>query len=175
MLEHSSHKINVHENEKRVKVVMFGSYHSGKTSFIKSIDPHLHQTEAKNHEGTTTVALDLGIKEHKGYKIYLFGTPGQERFEVAREVVSFGLHVGVVLVDSTRGMTEFEKHILKELSAHSIPCVVVANKIDLPGSSVKRVEDDTDGHQHVIPVSSLTGEGVCVVLDRIVELIAACN
>ncbi len=85
-----------HDGERRLKVVVFGSYHSGKTSLIRAINPSPCGTEVRNRDGTTTVAFDLGIREHRGFKIYFYGTPGQERFEVAREVVAFGLHIGLV-------------------------------------------------------------------------------
>ncbi|MCD1296277.1 GTP-binding protein [Methanocella sp. CWC-04] len=172
ILEHSN-RINVHDNQRRVKVVAFGSYHSGKTSFIKRIDPDPLLTEARNHDGTTTVALDMGIRYHKGYKLYVYGTPGQERFEVAREVVAFGLNAGLVVVDSTRGMTEFEKRVLSELRGSGIPCIVLANKSDLPGASVEKVREDAGGYDDVFPISSVTGKGVDAVLDRIVELASA--
>lgn len=169
MFEHPSDKLNLHDGERRVKVVAFGSYHSGKTSLIRAIDPHPHLTEAKNHDGHTTVALDLGIREHRGIKIHLFGTPGQERFEVAREVVAFGLHAGLVIVDVTRGMTQFERHILADLKSHNIPCIVIANKMDMPGASLELVRRDAGGME-VLAVSAKTGEGIPVLLDRIVEI-----
>lgn len=147
----------------------FGSYHSGKTTFIKSVDPQIRGTEARNPDGDTTVAFDLGIKEYKGYKIYLYGTPGQERFDVARNVVAYGLHAGVIIVDSVRGMTAFEKGILKEMKQHDIPCIVVANKMDLAGASLDKVAKDC-GDVCVIPVSSNTGQGIDRVLDKIADI-----
>ena len=109
MFEHHSDHVSLHDGERRLKVVVFGSYHSGKTSLIRAINPHPYETEVRNRDGTTTVAFDLGIREHRGFKIYFYGTPGQERFEVAREVVAFGLHIGLVIADATRGMTVFEQ------------------------------------------------------------------
>jgi uncharacterized protein len=161
-----------HDNDNRVKVVAFGSYHSGKTSFIRCVNPSVVSTEVKSGSGSTTVAFDLAIREHKGYRLYVYGTPGQERFEVAREVVAFGLHAGVVVVDSTRGMTEFEKGILSELYAHGIPCIVLANKQDMPGASLDRVVSEANGMSEVIPISARTGQGVDVALDRLVALIS---
>lgn len=171
MFEHPSHKVSVRDNEYRVKIVAFGSYHSGKTTFIKCIDPHPVLTDARNYDGFTTVALDLGIKEHKGYKLYIYGTPGQERFDVAREVISFGLHAGLVIVDATRGMTDFEKQVLSELRSRKIPCLVLANKLDLPGASLDKVRNDASGYDCIMPVSSRTGQGVNDVLDKVVEMV----
>ncbi|CAJ36245.1 GTP-binding protein [Methanocella arvoryzae] len=169
MFEHHATRVSVRDRENRVKVVAFGSYHSGKTSLIRSIDPLTRTTEAYNPEGGTTVALDFGIREHRGYKIFIYGTPGQDRFGVARAVVSFGLHAGIVVVDSVRGMTSFEKKILAELTEHNVPCVVLASKIDLPGASVDRVRRDS-GNACVLPFSAATGQGVDELLDRLADI-----
>lgn len=169
MFEHHSDHVNVRNGERRLKVVVFGSYHSGKTSLIRAIDPHPHLTEAPDHDGTTTVAFDLGIREHRGIKVYFYGTPGQERFEVAREVVAFGLHVGLVIADATRGITRFEQHVLAELRAHGVPCLVLSSKMDLPGASLDAVRKGA-GDTAVLPVSASTGRGISSLLDRIVDM-----
>jgi small GTP-binding protein len=170
MFEHYSDHLNRHDGGLRAKVVVFGSYHSGKTSLVRAIDPHVHLTEAPQKVGTTTVALDLGIREHRGIKIYFYGTPGQERFEVAREVVAFGLHAGLVVSDATRGMTSFEKQMYAELKAHGIPCIVLASKMDIPGASIERVKSEAGEGAVVMPVSSITGQGIDALLDRIVDI-----
>jgi small GTP-binding protein len=170
MFEHRSDHVSQHNGERRLKVVVFGSYHSGKTSLIRAINPRLYQTEVRNKDGTTTVAFDLGIRDHRGIKIYFYGTPGQERFEVAREVVTFGLHIGLVLADATRGMTVFEQHVHSELKAHGIPCIVLASKTDLPGASTDLVRRDAGDGATVMAVSAATGAGIDALLDRIAEM-----
>jgi small GTP-binding protein len=166
-------RVNPRDNNHRIKIVAFGSYHSGKTSFIRCINSDTISTEVKSGNGSTTVAFDLAIREHRGFKMYVYGTPGQERFDVAREVVSFGLHAGVVVVDSTQGMTDFEKGILGEMRAHGIPCVVLANKQDMPGASLDKVKLDAGGFEEIFPISARTGQGVDVVLDRLVDLLSS--
>jgi small GTP-binding protein len=173
MFENVGHRVNPQDNDHRIKIVAFGSYHSGKTSFIRCINPDPISTEVKSGNGSTTVAFDLAVREHRGFKMYVYGTPGQERFDVAREVVSFGLHAGVVVVDSTQGMTDFEKKILAEMRARSIPCVVLANKQDMPGASLEKVKSDASGFGEIYPISARTGQGVDAVLDRLVDLIQA--
>ena len=169
MANRNSRKISATDN--RVKIVAFGSYHSGKTTFIRCINPNPLSTEAKNHDGSTTVALDLAIKDYKGFRLFVYGTPGQERFETAREVVSFGLHAGIVIVDSTRGMTDFEKRMVSELKMKNVPYIILANKQDLPGASVDRVRMDAGYTGVVMPVSAATGQGIDRVLDAIVEIV----
>jgi|AGTN01.1.fsa_nt_gi small GTP-binding protein domain len=170
MFEHHSDHINQHDGERRLKVVIFGSYHSGKTSLVRAISPCSHGTEARNSDGTTTVAFDLGVREHDGIRIFFYGTPGQERFDVARQVVAFGLHMGLVVVDATRGMTGFEQHIISELKTHGVPCIVLANKTDLPGASSDLIRRDAGDGAIVMDVSARSGAGIDVLLDRIVSM-----
>jgi small GTP-binding protein len=122
----------------------------------------------KQHEGSTTVALDFGVHEHKGYKLYVYGTPGQERFDAARKAASFGLHVGLVVVDSIRGMTGMEKRIIKELKEKNIPCIIIANKHDASGASLDGVMTASEGCL-TLPVSAATGAGIDTMLDSIIE------
>ncbi|HTX43664.1 MAG TPA: GTP-binding protein [Methanocella sp.] len=171
MFENIGRRGSALDNDHRIKIVAFGSYHSGKTSFIRCINPDPISTEVRSGNGSTTVAFDLAVREHRGFKLYVYGTPGQERFDVAREVVSFGLHAGVVVVDSTRGMTDFEKGILAEMRARGIPCVVLANKQDMPGASLDKVKSEANGFGEVYPISARTGQGIDAVLDRLVDLI----
>ena len=69
--------------EDRLKIVVFGSFNAGKSSFIQALDPHSRHIEASSDEGPTTVALDFGRLKVNGRAVYLFGTPGQERLSLS--------------------------------------------------------------------------------------------
>jgi signal recognition particle receptor subunit beta len=66
--------------------------------------------------------------------LYLFGTPGQRRFDFMWEILSEGMLGFIILVDSVRPETFREaKHILEVFKSYaSTPYVVAANKQDLP-------------------------------------------
>jgi signal recognition particle receptor subunit beta len=66
--------------------------------------------------------------------LYLFGTPGQRRFDFMWEILSEGMLGFVVLVDSVRPETFREaRHILEVFSSYAnTPYVIAANKQDLP-------------------------------------------
>jgi signal recognition particle receptor subunit beta len=66
--------------------------------------------------------------------LYLFGTPGQKRFDFMWEILSEGMLGFVVMVDSTRPETFREaRRILETFRAYApTPYVVTANKQDLP-------------------------------------------
>lgn len=94
----------------KIKFVFTGSVGAGKTTAIKMIsevDPI--STEAKPTEEsivkrkkTTTVAMDYGeLTMEDGDKIYLYGTPGQRRFDFMCHVLTTGALGLIVLVDNT--------------------------------------------------------------------------
>ncbi len=89
--------------EGRLKIVVFGSFNAGKSSFIQALDPKSRHIEAASNEGPTTVAFDFGRLTVRDRAVYLFGTPGQERFEFVRQVLSRGMDGAIIMVDATKG------------------------------------------------------------------------
>lgn len=127
-----------------VKVVVSGGFGVGKTTFIGSlseIDPltteaamttaasGIDDAGPARGKTTTTVALDFGrITIDSSLILYLFGTPGQDRFGFMWNDLVNGALGGVVLVDTTRiedsfvAMDYFEKV--------GLPFVVAVNEFD---------------------------------------------
>jgi signal recognition particle receptor subunit beta len=129
---------------KTVKMVVTGPFNAGKTEFVRSISeiqPVLTErgisSEAERIKETTTVAMDFGrITVDDDLILYLFGTPGQRRFDFMWEILSEGMLGFVVLVDSARPETFREAmSILETFRAYApTPYVVAANKQDLDDS-----------------------------------------
>lgn len=123
-----------------VKMVVTGPFNSGKTQFIQSVSEidvvsteRKISSEAERVKESTTVAMDFGrITVDADLVLYLFGTPGQKRFEFMWEILSEGMLGFVVMVDSTRPETFREaKSILETFRAYApTPYVVAANKQD---------------------------------------------
>ncbi len=123
-----------------VKMVVTGPFSAGKTSFIGSISEiAVVRTERKITDETrsvkqaTTVAMDFGrITIDKDLVLYLFGTPGQKRFDFMWEILSEGMLGFVVIVDSSRPETFHEaRRILDTFRGYSnTPFVIAANKQD---------------------------------------------
>ena len=121
--------------ETKLKIVIFGAFGAGKTTLIKTIDPESKHIEAKCTGGTTTVALDFGRIQKDGRHIYVFGTPGQERFEFAREIIATGMDGAILLVDATSQIDDFTRHLSDSLHAAKVPFIVFLNKCDSVGAN----------------------------------------
>ncbi|MCX6687680.1 MAG: GTP-binding protein, partial [Methanoregula sp.] len=63
-----------------------------------------------------------------------FGTPGQERFEFAREVIARGMDGAILLTDATSPVDEFTRHLHDSLAQEKIPFVVMVNKCEEVGA-----------------------------------------
>jgi signal recognition particle receptor subunit beta len=101
-----------------VKIVIAGGFGVGKTTTVASISeisPLTTEAEMTSAAAgvddaskvpgkrTTTVALDFGcITVDESLKLYLFGTPGQDRFGFMWDDLSVGALGALVIVDSRR-------------------------------------------------------------------------
>ncbi len=123
-----------------VKIVVTGPFSAGKTEFIRSVSEidvvsteRKITSDAERVKERTTVAMDFGrITVDDELVLYLFGTPGQKRFDFMWEILSEGMLGFVVMVDSTRPETFREaRSILETFRAYApTPYVVAANKQD---------------------------------------------
>src|SRR5512146_2819794 len=124
-----------------VKMVVTGPFSAGKTQFIQSVseievvatERKISSASERSVKDATTVAMDFGrITVDEDLVLYLFGTPGQKRFDFMWEILSEGMLGFVVLVDSARPETFREaRRILDTFSSYSdTPYVIAANKQD---------------------------------------------
>jgi small GTP-binding protein len=124
-----------------VKMVVTGPFSSGKTEFIRSIseidvvstEREITSEAERMEKAATTVAMDFGrITVDDDLVLYLFGTPGQRRFDFMWEILAEGMLGFIVMVDSSKPETFREaKSILETFRAYApTPYVVAANKQD---------------------------------------------
>ncbi len=123
-----------------LKMVVTGPFAAGKTQFIQTISEiDVVATERKltreeeRIKDQTTVAMDFGrITIDDDLVLYLFGTPGQRRFDFMWEILSEGMLGFIVVVDSVRPETFREaRSILDTFRSYAAtPYVVASNKQD---------------------------------------------
>ncbi|HNM38342.1 MAG TPA: ATP/GTP-binding protein, partial [Anaerolineales bacterium] len=111
----------------------------------------------------TTVAMDFGrITVDEDLVLYLFGTPGQKRFDFMWEILSEGMLGFIVMVDSTRPETFREaRSILETFRAYApTPFVVAANKQDVDDAW------DLEDVRHALRLDGDTKLLPCVATNR---------
>ncbi|WP_372672709.1 GTP-binding protein [Amycolatopsis kentuckyensis] len=128
------------------KLLVVGAFGVGKTTLIGSVSeiPPLRTEEPMTvasvgvdslngveNKTTTTVALDFGRVTLGGDTVlYLFGTPGQQRFWSLWDGLAEGAIGALVLIDLRRIDDSFA--VLDQLEATGLPYVVAVN--DFPDS-----------------------------------------
>ncbi|GGW43530.1 MULTISPECIES: GTP-binding protein [Streptomyces] len=124
-----------------VKILVAGPFGVGKTTLIDSVseirplhtEEHLSEASARvddldgvRDKATTTVAIDFGrISLPGGVVLYLFGTPGQERFRSLWDDIAYGALGALVLVDSRRLDASFD--VLGLVEDSGLPYAVAFN------------------------------------------------
>jgi small GTP-binding protein len=169
-----------------VKMVVTGPFSAGKTQFIQSVSEidvvateRKITSEAERVKSTTTVAMDFGrITVDDNLVLYLFGTPGQRRFDFMWEILSEGMLGFIVMVDSTRPETFREaRNILETFRAYApTPYVVAANKQDMPDAwdiEDMRVALRLDSKVKLLPCVAVNKETVKNVLLELLYSILA--
>jgi uncharacterized protein len=152
-----------------VKVVVTGPFAAGKTTLIRTISEiTVLSTErgvtdsTRKRKAETTVAMDFGrITIDRDLVLYLFGTPGQDRFDFMWEILGEGMIGYLLLIDADR-----EDSVEQAVGIHEafrkmarVPYVValnrasaddhalvekVRNRLDIPGDVAILACDATD-------------------------------
>ena len=123
---------------KAAKIVVTGPFAAGKTTLIRTISEITvlstergisDETSARKRE--TTVAMDFGrIGIDNDLVLYLFGTPGQDRFEFMWEVLGEGMLGYVLVVDGDREESPQEARSILDAfrKMAKVPFVVAVNR-----------------------------------------------
>lgn len=118
------------------KILVTGPFNAGKSSFVKAISTTSVSVDRKALEAfPTTIAMDIGHIDYKGFFADIFGTPGQERFDMILDVLSREAVGAFIVVDSTDPNTFARaKEMIRKTRAEAIPKIIIANKQDIPGA-----------------------------------------
>jgi small GTP-binding protein len=113
------------------KILVTGPFDAGKSTFVHALSTRAISVDRLG----TTIAMDYGHVDYKGFSADIFGTPGQERFDPIIKLLS-GESMGVFLIVDSTNPADFvrAKYMLDITKAYGLPYIVVANKQDMPGA-----------------------------------------
>ncbi|MBM4249475.1 MAG: hypothetical protein FJ149_08615 [Euryarchaeota archaeon] len=151
------------------KVLITGPHRSGKSTMVRAMSASAVSVDRMG----TTVAMDYGYLDHKGFACDLVGTPGQELFDPILGILAEEAVAVVLVVNATDPRTfERARAMLQRTHARSMPLLVAANYSDgddaLSPEEVRR-QLELPEDVPVVPTVAIDRKGVPELQDALIN------
>ena len=153
----------------RVHISFFGCRNAGKSSLVNAVTGQAVSVVSEV-KGTTTDPVSKTMELLPLGPVVITDTPGFDdagglgslRVERTRQILR-RTDLAVLVVDSTAGLQETDRELLRLFGERNIPFLVAMNKQDL----CRTVPED----DRTVAVSALTGEGIRELKERMARLL----
>lgn len=143
----------------RIHIGFFGLRNAGKSSLVNAVTGQ-SLSVVSDVAGTTTDPVKKAMELLPLGPVVVIDTPGLDdegklgelRVQKAREVLAT-VHIAVLVVDATRGMSELDNTLVSLFEERKLPYIIALNKCDLLPAM-----PTAEGNRH--PVSAVTGAGI---------------
>ena len=127
----------------RIHIGFFGMRNAGKSSLVNAVTSQ-KLSLVSDIKGTTTDPVKKAMELLPLGPVVIIDTPGLDdegslgemRVKRAKDMLS-SVHIAVLVVDASRGMSDEDKSLAAEIESRKIPLVIAMNKSDLLGSVPK--------------------------------------
>ncbi len=169
--------LNLTPNAERIHIGFFGLRNAGKSSLVNAVTGQ-SLSVVSDVAGTTTDPVRKAMELLPMGPVLIIDTPGMDdtgdlgalRVEKTREVLAT-VHVAVLVVDATRGLSDLDRTLISLLEERKLPYLIALNKTDLTADAAEAAIP-AEYLPRIRRVSATTGEGVHELKEAIAALSA---
>ncbi|MFL0198247.1 [FeFe] hydrogenase H-cluster maturation GTPase HydF [Clostridium sp. WILCCON 0269] len=162
----------------RVHIALFGRRNAGKSSIINAVTGQ-DIAIVSDVKGTTTDPVYKSIEILPIGPCVIIDTAGLDdtgqlgelRKKKTLEVLN-KTDISLIVIDSTAGVTDYDRYIINEIKSKKIPLIGVLNKVDISNISEKDIKNIKEELQiPLMSVSAVTGKGIRELKNQIANVL----